>query len=55
MRYDTEHIGKKEKYDCDMCGFTYYKKDMHRKDGYYVCDDCYDEPSYKDTRKRKNR
>lgn len=55
MKSEHRHIGDKEKYDCDTCGFTFYKKDMLKQNGYWVCRDCYDEPSYRDNRKRKIR
>lgn len=34
---------KGEKKDCDRCGFTYYKTELNKIAGKWLCDDCVDE------------
>jgi formylmethanofuran dehydrogenase subunit E len=38
-----------QKKDCDRCGFTFLKSDLIKQKGLWVCEDCLDEPSYKET------
>ncbi len=44
------HVSKKEakKRDCDRCGFTFLYSELIKQKGLLVCEDCLDEPSYKE-------
>lgn len=30
--------------DCERCGFTYYEHELSSQDGFWVCNECWDEP-----------
>lgn len=37
---------KGQKRECDRCGLTFYIDELTIENGFYVCEECLDEPGF---------